>query len=73
MQIDFLAAEQRNFELEQKVLENSKLKEDFGQLEESYSTVLELLGEKEEQILEMKADIEDMKSAFRADMSLKYS
>ncbi|KAI8898319.1 TATA element modulatory factor 1 TATA binding-domain-containing protein [Globomyces pollinis-pini] len=45
--------------------QTSSLKVELAELENRYSTVLELLGEKEEKILELEADIVDMKEAFR--------
>ena len=58
--------------LEQSVSELETFKTSFERLQGDYDIVLELLGEKEEQIMELKADIEDMKSVFRADLSSAY-
>ena len=72
LQDELLACEQRNYKLEESVSELETLKTSFERLQGDYDIVLELLGEKEEQIMELQADIEDMKSVFRADLSSAY-
>ncbi|CAG8750956.1 785_t:CDS:2, partial [Funneliformis caledonium] len=42
-----------------------KLELQFHELNERYQITLELLGEKTEQVEELRADIEDMKDAYR--------
>ncbi len=41
------------------------LKVELAQLNEKYNTLLELVGEKEEVIMELQQDIQDMREAFK--------
>jgi succinylglutamate desuccinylase len=69
---DYVEMEQKNETLQQ-LLENEKTNvTKYNELQLKYDTVLELLGEKEELVLELQADIDDMKTAFRQQLADKY-
>lgn len=60
--------EHENDQLKEKLSSMSLLETELESLDEKYNTVLELLGEKEERILELEHDIVDMKEAFRSQL-----
>jgi hypothetical protein len=62
---DLVELSQTNEELQTKAEKYDTLKVDMDELEQKYLTVLELLGEKEEKIMELQQDILDIKEAFR--------
>jgi len=51
------------------VTELKGLRSEIKGLQQRYDTLLELMGEKEEQVEELKADITDMKSLYKVQIS----
>jgi peptidoglycan hydrolase CwlO-like protein len=52
--------------LEAEISKYKQVQQEFDSLDEKYNTLLEMLGEREEKILELEQDIVDMKEAFKA-------
>jgi uncharacterized coiled-coil DUF342 family protein len=63
---------QTNEELLAKSEKYDSLKGEMEELDQKYLTVLELLGEKEEKIMELQQDILDIKEAFRTKINSQF-
>ena len=70
-EVSFLSA--RNSELEEKVGPAQQTEAIIKQLETQNGILLNLLGEKEEEVENMIADIKDVKNLYRAQMSDLYA
>jgi len=56
--------------LQTEMSSSSSLQAELNDLKTRYSTALEIIGSKEEEIVELRADVLDMKNAFRQQISL---
>jgi TATA element modulatory factor len=63
---------QSNEALLKQVKKSELDKLELQELDQKYSTLLEMLGEKEEKILELEHDIADMKDVFRAQIAEQF-
>ncbi|CAG8541179.1 307_t:CDS:10, partial [Scutellospora calospora] len=64
-----LRSEQEESKSKDRGLEKNEFEQKFHDLNERYDTALELLGEKTEKVEELQADIQDMKDAYRSQIT----
>ena len=62
--------EHENDHLKEKISSLQLLESELGSLDEKYNTVLELLGEKEERIIELEHDIMDIKEGYKTSLKI---
>ncbi len=62
--------EHENDHLKEKISSLQLLESELGSLDEKYNTVLELLGEKEERIIELEHDILDIKEGYKTSLNI---
>ena len=61
--------ERENERLKLQIDKAEVLRQELNSLDEKYNTLLEMLGEKEERIMELEQDIVDMREAFKATLT----